>query len=171
MPALIDFSDLDKWLDPKTPFEEAFNLLQTISGKLVWYPVSSRVGNVKYDSPDCIKQIEKENKVNISKYFVKLEKSDEEVKVENSLISQDNRKDSNNSSLPLLIQTPSLENVIKQEEFELQSKKRKLDDRANDLFHEEEFWTSALPELEDIEQKTASLRNSISPLSKIQKIE
>eukprot|EP01098_Paradermamoeba_levis_P012482 TRINITY_DN5473_c0_g1_i1.p1 TRINITY_DN5473_c0_g1~~TRINITY_DN5473_c0_g1_i1.p1 ORF type:complete len:329 (-),score=74.60 TRINITY_DN5473_c0_g1_i1:163-1086(-) len=54
MPAFLDFSILDIWLNPGFSFDEVFGFLRP-ADFLSWYPVSWVVNDPNYDLPACIK--------------------------------------------------------------------------------------------------------------------
>jgi len=58
MPAIIEDSLIDKWLDPNTPLQEALAMLKPYTDKLEWYPVSNKLNNLKYNAPDCLQEDE-----------------------------------------------------------------------------------------------------------------
>ncbi|RXT02302.1 SOS response-associated peptidase [Ammoniphilus sp. CFH 90114] len=60
MPAILQKQDEQKWLDRhNTEIKEVMSLLRPYpEGDMVSYPVSSVVGNVRNDSPECIERVE-----------------------------------------------------------------------------------------------------------------
>jgi len=71
MPALLWCEeDVDLWLNPKIPFQKVKYLLEPSETLTIW-PVSEIVGNVKNDTPACIKPIDrsKEEKKLITSFF------------------------------------------------------------------------------------------------------
>jgi len=57
MPALLDESAIDTWLNPQTPLPVALSLLKPFEGPLEYYAVSDRVNFVANDSPDLIQRL------------------------------------------------------------------------------------------------------------------
>lgn len=73
---VIDARDVDKFINPETPIDEALELIKPYSGSdLQFYPVSSRMNNQRYDAPDCKKKIEltdeKMKQAKLSNFFIK----------------------------------------------------------------------------------------------------
>lgn len=71
MPALLwSEEDVDLWLNPANPYSKVKHLLVPSETLVIW-PVSEIVGNVKNDTPTCIKPIDrkKEEKKLITSFF------------------------------------------------------------------------------------------------------
>jgi putative SOS response-associated peptidase YedK len=55
MPAILEQRDYQRWLDPGDPARPPIDLLRTFpTGKMIAWPVSDRVGNVRNDDPDLL---------------------------------------------------------------------------------------------------------------------
>ena len=59
MPVILDAKDYEKWLDPTVQKPDALkSLLKPYrSEAMTLYPVSAKVNNAKYESPNCIEEI------------------------------------------------------------------------------------------------------------------
>jgi putative SOS response-associated peptidase YedK len=60
MPAILDYDQIDEWISTSTSMEHALSLIKPYSDPLEVYPVSSVVGNVRNDVPECIQPIDLE---------------------------------------------------------------------------------------------------------------
>lgn len=56
MPVILDSENLNTWLDNNRPVEEALSLLKPFEKKMLAYPVSAFVNNVRNNSPQCIEK-------------------------------------------------------------------------------------------------------------------
>jgi len=56
MPVILDGENLNTWLDNNRPVEEALSLLKPFEKKMLAYPVSAFVNNVRNNSPRCIEK-------------------------------------------------------------------------------------------------------------------
>jgi len=56
MPVILDRENLNTWLDNNRPVEEALSLLKPFEKKMLAYPVSAFVNNVRNNSPQCIEK-------------------------------------------------------------------------------------------------------------------
>jgi len=79
MPVILDELDVDKWLDPELPFDKVSNLLRPYTSPLDCTPVTSYVGNVKNDGPECIRPATQEE--------IQLMKAGKKVKLEPGQLS------------------------------------------------------------------------------------
>ncbi|CAI0559732.1 unnamed protein product [Linum tenue] len=78
MPVILgDKEATDAWLNGD-PYDSLLKPYQ--HSDLVWYPVTSAMGKIGFDGPECIKevQLKKEDKGTISKFFVKKEVKEQE---------------------------------------------------------------------------------------------
>jgi len=60
MPAILQPHQIDLWLNPNIPIDEALAILQPYSNSqvpLLWHPVSININNQKYNACDCIQDI------------------------------------------------------------------------------------------------------------------
>lgn len=92
MPALLwNEADVDLWLNPANPYSKVKHLLEPSENLTIW-PVSEIVGNVKNDTPECIKPIDrkKEEKKLITSFFKPKPKTEPKTDVSsNSSISSE----------------------------------------------------------------------------------
>jgi len=65
MPAILQPHQIDLWLNPNIPIDEALAILQPYSNPqvpLLWHPVSININNQKYNAPDCIQEMSLQQK-------------------------------------------------------------------------------------------------------------
>jgi putative SOS response-associated peptidase YedK len=61
MAVILEKKDEEKWLDPRLPLQEALAMLKVFpDSELEAFEVGKKVGNVAFDSPDCIEPLEEE---------------------------------------------------------------------------------------------------------------
>lgn len=58
MPAILDYDQIDQWVSTSTSMEQALTLIKPYTDPLEVYPVSTVVGNVRNDVPECIQPID-----------------------------------------------------------------------------------------------------------------
>jgi putative SOS response-associated peptidase YedK len=61
MAIILEQKDEEKWLDPRLSLQEALAMLQVFpDSELEAFEVGKKVGNVAFDSPDCIEPLQEE---------------------------------------------------------------------------------------------------------------
>ncbi|CAA7017851.1 unnamed protein product [Microthlaspi erraticum] len=106
MPVILgDKDSVDTWLDDPTTQKLKPLLTPYENSDLVWYPVTSAIGKLSFDGPECIQQIPLKSSQNslISKFFSTAEKLDKEtksayVKEEPTVEEVDEEKDRSNEA-------------------------------------------------------------------------
>eukprot|EP00029_Vermamoeba_vermiformis_P000890 TRINITY_DN11065_c0_g1_i1.p1 TRINITY_DN11065_c0_g1~~TRINITY_DN11065_c0_g1_i1.p1 ORF type:complete len:344 (-),score=79.19 TRINITY_DN11065_c0_g1_i1:184-1215(-) len=58
MPAILDYDQIDEWISTSTSMEHALSLIKPYTDPLEVYPVSTVVGNVRNDVPECTEPID-----------------------------------------------------------------------------------------------------------------
>jgi putative SOS response-associated peptidase YedK len=57
MPVILDQQDYDRWLDPGDPAQPPVDLLRPYPAeKMIAWPVSGRVGNVRNNDPELLNE-------------------------------------------------------------------------------------------------------------------